>query len=88
MGFSRQEYWSEVPLPSPNCFDFLKSLGLRMGLQPGAPFPILPFLQASFNLISCSKVVPGNGSLVQSLKENLFFFLSASFKRYFKNQKS
>ena len=45
-----------------------------MGLQPGAPFPILPFLQAPFNLISCSKVVPRNGSLVQSLKQNLFFF--------------
>lgn len=56
-----------------NCFDFRKSLGLRMGLQPGAPFPILPFLQAPFNLISCSKVVPRNGSLVQSLKENFFF---------------
>lgn len=47
-----------------------------MGLQPGAPFPILPFLQAPFNLISCSKVVPRNGSLVQSLKQNLFFFFS------------
>ena len=44
-----------------------------MGLQPGALFPILPVFQAPFNLISCSKVVPGHGSLVKNLNRHLFF---------------
>ena len=34
MGFSRQEYWSEVPLPSPSCFlEWLKLKRLTMCCQ-------------------------------------------------------
>ena len=48
MGFSRQEYWSGVPLPSPRCWDFpggpvVKNLLANagdQGLIPGGEDPM------------------------------------------------
>ena len=42
MGFSRQEYWSGLPLPSPKntgvgCHSLLQEIFLTQGLNPGLP---------------------------------------------------
>ena len=64
MGFSRQEYWSGVPLPSPNCtrfefyyqWDFCKP---GVGCLPPRPQGIVE-LTFSLDCLACLVSLPGD----------------------------
>ena len=58
MGFSRQEYWSGVPLPSPNVRVIVSSYysqnKIALSLDPQAQLVLAPCLFSSLCLLACS----------------------------------
>ena len=44
MGFSRQEYWSGLPLPSPTSWNLLKFVSIRLVMLSNHPILCRPFL--------------------------------------------
>ena len=72
MGFSRQEYWSGVPLPSPLL------PWCNISSNPPTTLPVMPKINNRFNKYFCSSyIVPGTtlrAQILQRVSQKIPFF--------------